>query len=79
MAFLKRFLFWVITSLVLLFGVAAILFLTIDKTIRIEPVTIKEEFKVQGTGRSRYSEPHLRRLGLIRLEGRPRHFSWAKV
>jgi RNA-directed DNA polymerase len=37
------------------------------------------KFKVQGTGRSRYSEPHLRRLGLIRLEGRPRRFSWAKV
>jgi len=37
------------------------------------------KFKVQGTGRSRYSEPYLRRLGLIRLEGRPRHFSWAKV
>ena len=37
------------------------------------------KFKVQGTGRSRYSEPHLRRLGLIRLEGRPRHFSWAKA
>jgi len=37
------------------------------------------KFKVQGTGRSRYSEPYLRRLGLIRLEGRPRHFSWAKA
>jgi group II intron reverse transcriptase/maturase len=37
------------------------------------------KFKVQGTGRSRYSEPSLRRLGLIRLEGRPRNFSWAKA
>ena len=37
------------------------------------------KFKVQGTGRSRYSEPSLRRLGLIRLEGRPRHFSWANA
>ena len=79
MALLKRLLSWVVTSLLLLFGAAAILFFSIDKTIRIEPGTIKEEFKVQGTGRSRYSEPHLRRLGLIRLEGRPRHFSWAKV
>jgi group II intron reverse transcriptase/maturase len=35
------------------------------------------KFKVQGTSRSRFSEPTLRRLGLIRLEGRPRCFSWA--
>jgi RNA-directed DNA polymerase len=35
------------------------------------------KFKVQGTSRSRFSEPTLRRFGLIRLEGRPRHFSWA--
>jgi group II intron reverse transcriptase/maturase len=35
------------------------------------------KFKVQATGRLRYSEPYLRRLGLIRLEGRPRHFSRA--
>lgn len=37
------------------------------------------KFQVQGTGRTRYSEPYLRRLGLIRLEGRPRHFSWANA
>jgi RNA-directed DNA polymerase len=35
--------------------------------------------KVQGTTRLRYSEPYLRRLGLIRLEGRPPPFSWAKA
>jgi hypothetical protein len=35
------------------------------------------KFQVQGTSRSHFSEPALRRLGLIRLEGRPRHFSWA--
>jgi group II intron reverse transcriptase/maturase len=35
--------------------------------------------KVQGTSRVRYSEPYLRRLGLIRLEGRPRDFSWANA
>jgi group II intron reverse transcriptase/maturase len=35
------------------------------------------KYKVQGTSRSRFSEPCLRRLGLIRLEGRPRSFSWA--
>jgi RNA-directed DNA polymerase len=35
--------------------------------------------KVQGTTRVRYSEPYLRRLGLIRLEGRPPPFSWAKA
>jgi RNA-directed DNA polymerase len=37
------------------------------------------KFAVQATGRSRYSEPYLRRLGLVRLEGRPRIFSWAKA
>jgi hypothetical protein len=42
MALLKRLLFWVVTSLLLLFGGAAILFFSIDKTIRIEPETIKE-------------------------------------
>jgi RNA-directed DNA polymerase len=36
--------------------------------------------KVQGSSRSRYSEPYLRRnFGLFRLEGRPRNFSWAKA
>jgi group II intron reverse transcriptase/maturase len=35
--------------------------------------------KTQGTNRSRFSEPYLRRLGLRRLEGRPRDFSCANV
>jgi hypothetical protein len=35
------------------------------------------KFTVQGTGRSRNSEPYLRRLGLVQLEGRPRGFSHA--
>jgi group II intron reverse transcriptase/maturase len=35
---------------------------------------------VQGTGRSRYSEPYLRRtFGLIKLEGRPRRLSCANA
>jgi group II intron reverse transcriptase/maturase len=34
--------------------------------------------RVQGSSRSRYSEPYLRRTyGLIKLEGRPRPLSWA--
>ncbi|HLN30256.1 MAG TPA: group II intron reverse transcriptase/maturase [Gemmataceae bacterium] len=37
------------------------------------------KFKVQATTRLRYSEPYLRRLGLIRLEGRPHRFLWAKA
>ena len=37
------------------------------------------KFKVQQTERTRFSEPYLRRLGLVRLEGRPRQFSWAKA
>jgi RNA-directed DNA polymerase len=35
--------------------------------------------KVQGTSRSRFSEPHLRRLGLIRLAGRSCNHLWAKA
>jgi RNA-directed DNA polymerase len=36
--------------------------------------------KVQGSSRSRFSEPYLRRhFGLLRLEGRPRNFSWANA
>jgi RNA-directed DNA polymerase len=35
--------------------------------------------KVQGTSRSRFSEPYLRRLGLIRLEGRSCNHLWAKA
>jgi RNA-directed DNA polymerase len=35
------------------------------------------KLKVQGTSRSRYSEPHLRRLGLLRLEGRSCRHLWA--
>ena len=35
------------------------------------------KFKAQGTGRSRYSEPFLRRLGLVQLQRRPRRFSRA--
>jgi RNA-directed DNA polymerase len=37
------------------------------------------KLKVQGTSRSRFSEPHLRRLGLVRLEGRPCSHLWAKA
>jgi group II intron reverse transcriptase/maturase len=37
------------------------------------------KFKVQGTGRSRYSEPFLRRLGLVQLQRRPPCFSRATV
>jgi RNA-directed DNA polymerase len=37
------------------------------------------KLKVQGTSRSRFSEPRLRRLGLVRLEGRPRNLPWAKA
>jgi RNA-directed DNA polymerase len=37
------------------------------------------KLKVQGTSRSRFSEPHLRRLGLIRLEGRPCSHLWANA
>jgi hypothetical protein len=37
------------------------------------------KLKVQGTSRSRFSEPYLRRLGLIRLEGRPCHHLWANA
>jgi hypothetical protein len=37
------------------------------------------KYKVQATGRTRYSVSYLRRLGLIRLEGRPRDFSWANA
>jgi hypothetical protein len=34
--------------------------------------------RVQGSSRSRYSEPYLRRTyGLVKLEGRPRQVSWA--
>jgi RNA-directed DNA polymerase len=36
--------------------------------------------RVQGSGRSRYSEPYLRRTyGLIKLVGRPRQGSWANA
>jgi len=35
------------------------------------------KFKAQGTERKRFGIPYLRQLGLIRLEGRPRSFSWA--
>jgi group II intron reverse transcriptase/maturase len=35
--------------------------------------------QVQGTSRTRFSEPHLRRLGLIRLEGRPCQHLWANA
>jgi RNA-directed DNA polymerase len=37
------------------------------------------KFKAQKTERTRFSEPYLRRLGLVRLEGRPRQFSWANA
>lgn len=37
------------------------------------------KFKAQKTERTRFSEPYLRRLGLVRLEGRPRQFSLAKA
>ena len=36
--------------------------------------------RVQGSSRSRFSEPYLRRsYGLIQLEGRPRQVSWANA
>lgn len=36
--------------------------------------------RVQGSSRSRYSEPYLRRTyGLVKLEGRPRRVSWANA
>jgi RNA-directed DNA polymerase len=37
------------------------------------------KLKVQGTSRSRFSEPYLRRLGLIRLEGRSCKHLWANA
>jgi group II intron reverse transcriptase/maturase len=37
------------------------------------------KLKVQGTSRSRFSELHLRRLGLIRLEGRRCNHLWANA
>ena len=38
-----------------------------------------KKLKVQGPSRSRFSEPYLRRLGLIRLEGRSCKHLWAKA
>jgi hypothetical protein len=37
------------------------------------------KLKIQGTSRSRFSEPYLRRLGLTRLEGRSCKHLWANA